>query len=103
MYHNDGIFKETRAAIVVDDLTGEINYQTCSDSEFLDRAEEQGHTFTLKGFEKFLYNGEYNALCATLNSTEYIMVRFINIYQDYDGNIFASDEPLGDKGYLKTY
>lgn len=79
-YSND-TFKECRVAIVVDNLET-INYQTCSDKVFLDKAEEQGNTWTLQGFQKFLESGEYNLFSEKIQHPFYMIVRFIDMYQE---------------------
>ena len=41
-------FLEYRVAIVKTDMTG-VNYQTCSDEDFYEKAAQQGTVFTLQG------------------------------------------------------
>lgn len=73
-------FKEYRVAIVVDNLET-INYQTCSNDIFLNKAEEQGNTWTLQGFQKFLESGEYNLFSEKIQHPNYMMLRFIPMHQ----------------------
>lgn len=88
-------FKEYKVAIVVDDFTGSINYHTCSDNEFLTKAEEQGHTWTLKGFEQFIDSGEYLKFDNSIKHPNYIITRFIRMYE-HDGVIFCDNEGISN-------
>lgn len=82
-------FKETRVAVVIDDFTV-INYQACSDEVFLTTAEMQGNVFTLQGFERFIYRGEFKALQDEVQHPNYLIVRFIDMYE-YNGTVYCND------------
>lgn len=86
-------FKETRVAIVVDDFSI-VNYQTCSDDLFYTTAEMQGTVFSLKGFEDFIYSGEFKAMQDQVQHPYYLIVRFIDFYEAYDGHIYCDNLPL---------
>jgi hypothetical protein len=94
-YCNINHFKETRVAIVVDDLTGPINYQTCTDNEFLTKAEEQGNTWTTIGFQKFIDSGAFLEFMHNVEHPNYLMTRFINMYE-HDGTVFCNDEGISN-------
>ena len=81
-YCTDYYFKEYRVAIVITDQT-KHDYRECADSIFLDLAEEQGHTFTLNGFTKFIESGELLQLMNSVPVAHYLFVRFIPMFQDY--------------------
>lgn len=81
-YCNDHYFKEYRVAIVVTPNV-EKDYRECPDATFLDLAEEQGHTFTLNGFTKFIESGELQQLMRSVPIGQYFFVRFIPMYQLY--------------------
>ena len=88
-------YAETRVALVIDDLTNpKFNPNTCTDSDFLDKAEEQGTVFTLKRFEQYIYSGELNELTAHVPSTQYLFPRFIRMYRTCGENqrIVTADE-----------
>lgn len=94
-------FVETRVALIVDNLV-KVNYQACSNTQFYERAEEQGTVFTLKGFEEFLMSGEYNKVTSNLSSTQYVLIRFIDMQIDHDGNITCVDTNNEDKNIQNT-
>lgn len=108
-YCNDYHFKEYRVAIVITDQV-EHDYRECVDSVFLDLAEEQGHTFTLNGFTKFIESGEFLQLMNSVPVAHYLFVRFIPMFQEHptlaqlEGKepmpeIFCSTtEKLGEEG-----
>ena len=79
---NDYYFKEYRVAIVITPNV-EKDYRECPDATFLDLAEEQGHTFTLNGFTKFIESGELQQLMRSVPIGQYFFVRFIPMYQLY--------------------
>ena len=81
-YCNDHYFKEYRVAIVITPNV-EKDYRECPDATFLDLAEEQGHTFTLEGFTKFIESGELQQLMRSVPIGQYFFVRFIPMYQLY--------------------
>ena len=81
-YCNDHYFKEYRVAIVITPNV-EKDYRECPDATFLDLAEEQGHTFTLNGFTKFIESGELQQLMRSVPIGQYFFVRFIPMYQLY--------------------
>ena len=81
-YCNDHYFKEYRVAIVITPNV-EKDYRECPDATFLDLAEEQGHTFTLNGFTKFIESGELQQLMRSVPIAHYFFVRFIPMYQLY--------------------
>lgn len=86
-------FKETRVAVVIDDFTL-VNYQACSDDLFYTTAEMQGSVFTLKGFENFIYTGEFKAMQDRVKHPNYLIVRFIDFYEYPDGFVYCSELPL---------
>ena len=77
---NDYYFKEYRVAIVITPNV-EKDYRECPDATFLDLAEEQGHTFTLNGFTKFIENGELQQLMRSTPVAHYFFIRFIPMFQ----------------------
>ena len=79
-YCNDYYFKEYRVAIVITPNV-EKDYRECPDATFLDLAEEQGHTFTLNGFTKFIESGELQQLMSKVPIGQYFFVRFIPMFQ----------------------
>ena len=81
-YCNDHYFKEYRVAVVITPNV-EKDYRECPDATFLDLAEEQGHTFTLEGFTKFIESGELQQLMRNVPIGQYFFVRFIPMYQLY--------------------
>lgn len=81
-YCTDQYFKEYRVAIVITDQI-ECDYRECADSVFLDLAEEQGHTFTLTGFTKFIESGELLQLMHSVPIAHYLFVRFIPMFQKH--------------------
>ena len=81
-YCNDHYFKEYRVAIVITPNV-EKDYRECPDATFLDLAEEQGHTFTLEGFTKFIESGELQQLMRSVPIGQYFFVRFIPMFQLY--------------------
>lgn len=81
-YCNDYYFKEYRVAIVITPNV-EKDYRECPDATFLDLAEEQGHTFTLEGFTKFIESGELQQLMRSVPVGQYFFVRFIPMFQLY--------------------
>ena len=81
-YCNDRYFKEYRVAIVITPNV-EKDYRECPDATFLDLAEEQGHTFTLNGFTKFIESGELQQLMRSVPIGQYFFVRFIPMFQLY--------------------
>ena len=81
-YCNEHYFKEYRVAIVITPNV-EKDYRECPDATFLDLAEEQGHTFTLNGFTKFIESGELQQLMRSVPIGQYFFVRFIPMYQLY--------------------
>ena len=81
-YCNDYYFKEYRVAIVITPNV-EKDYRECPDATFLDLAEEQGHTFTLEGFTKFIESGELQQLMRSVPIGQYFFVRFIPMFQLY--------------------
>lgn len=93
------MFKETRVGIVITDFTGPINYQTCSDEEFMETAEEQGSVWTLKGFEQFIYTGKLAEMMKNVQHPNYLVPRFCDLYEDYSGNLYYDDEPKKENDY----
>ena len=81
-YCKDHYFKEYRVAIVITPNV-EKDYRECPDATFLDLAEEQGHTFTLDGFTKFIESGELQQLMRSVPIAHYFFVRFIPMFQLY--------------------
>ena len=81
-YCNEHYFKEYRVAVVITPNV-EKDYRECPDATFLDLAEEQGHTFTLNGFTKFIESGELQQLMRSVPIGQYFFVRFIPMYQLY--------------------
>ena len=81
-YCKDLYFKEYRVAVVITPNV-EKDYRECPDATFLDLAEEQGHTFTLNGFTKFIESGELEQLMSKVPIGQYFFVRFIPMYQLY--------------------
>ena len=79
---NDYYFKEYRVAIVITPNV-EKDYRECPDATFLDLAEEQGHTFTLNGFTKFIESGELQQLMRSTPVAHYFFIRFIPMFQLY--------------------
>lgn len=88
-------FKEIRVGVIVDDLAGKVNYQECSDDDFLTKAEEQGTVWTLQGFQKFIESGELLDFIQFVKHPNYLMVRFINIYE-HDGVVYCDDEGISN-------
>ena len=76
-------FLEYRVALVITDMTG-VNYQTCSDEDFYDKAAEQGTVFTLKGFELFIYSGALTELMNSVQHPNYLLPRFIPVFEDQE-------------------
>ena len=81
-YCKDLYFKEYRVAVVITPNV-EKDYRECPDATFLDLAEEQGHTFTLEGFTKFIESGELQQLMRSTPISHYFFVRFIPMFQLY--------------------
>ena len=81
-YCNEHYFKEYRVAVVITPNV-EKDYKECPDATFLDLAEEQGHTFTLEGFTKFIESGELQQLMRSVPIAHYFFIRFIPMYQLY--------------------
>lgn len=81
-YCKDYYFKEYRVAIVVTPNV-EKDYRECPDAIFLDLAEEQGHTFTLNGFTKFIESGELQQLMRSVLIGQYFFIRFIPMFQKH--------------------
>ena len=81
-YCKDLYFKEYRVAVVITPNV-EKDYRECPDATFLDLAEEQGHTFTLNGFTKFIESGELQQLMRSVPIAHYFFVRFIPMFQLY--------------------
>ena len=81
-YCKDYYFKEYRVAVVITPNV-EKDYRECPDATFLDLAEEQGHTFTLNGFTKFIESGELQQLMSKVPIAHYFFVRFIPMFQLY--------------------
>ena len=81
-YCNEHYFKEYRVAVVITPNV-EKDYRECPDATFLDLAEEQGHTFTLEGFTKFIKSGELQQLMRSVPIGQHFFVRFIPMYQLY--------------------
>ena len=81
-YCKDLYFKEYRVAVVITPNV-EKDYRECPDATFLDLAEEQGHTFTLNGFTKFIESGELQQLMRSTPVAHYFFIRFIPMYQLY--------------------
>lgn len=81
-YCKDLYFKEYRVAIVITPNV-EKDYRECPDATFLDLAEEQGHTFTLNGFTKFIESGELQQLMRSVPIGQYFFVRFIPMFQKH--------------------
>ena len=75
-------FLEYRVAIVKTDMTG-VNYQTCSDENFYEKAAEQGTVFSLQGFEKFIYSGAMYELMNKTQHPYYLLPRFIPVFEDH--------------------
>ena len=93
---------ETRVAIVEDDLTGPVNYQTCSDETFYEKAEEQGNVFSLKGFEEYIYTGQLQNQMEQVHHPNYLIPRFIPVYE-IDGRIMLDDRPLKENRYAEYH
>ena len=91
---------ETRGAIVEDDLTGPVNYQTCSDETFYDKAEEQGNVFSLKGFEEYIYTGQLQNQMEQVHHPNYLIPRFIPVYK-IGGRVMLDDRPLEENRYAE--
>ena len=81
-YCNDYYFKEYRVAIVITPNV-EKDYRECPDATFLDLAEEQGNTFTLNGFTKFIESGELQQLMRSTPVAHYFFIRFIPMFQKH--------------------
>ena len=81
-YCNEHFFKEYRVAVVITPNV-EKDYRECPDATFLDLAEEQGHTFTLNGFTKFIESGELQQLMRSVPIGQYFFVRFIPMFQKH--------------------
>ena len=81
-YCKDLYFKEYRVAVVITPNV-EKDYRECPDATFLDLAEEQGHTFTLEGFTKFIESGELQQLTISVPIGQYLFIRFIPMFQEY--------------------
>ena len=79
-YCKDYYFKEYRVAIVITPNV-EKDYRECPDATFLDLAEEQGNTFTLNGFTKFIESGELQQLMSKVPIGQYFFIRFIPMFQ----------------------
>ena len=79
-YCNEHYFKEYRVAIVITPNV-EKDYRECPDATFLDLAEEQGYTFTLNGFTKFIESGELQQLMSEVPIAHYFFIRFIPMFQ----------------------
>lgn len=94
-YCNDRYFKEYRVAIVITPNV-EKDYRECPDATFLDLAEEQGHTFTLEGFTKFIESGELQQLMRSTPIAHYFFVRFIPMFQMYPHSFaqLRGEEPV---------
>lgn len=75
--------EETRFALVSWNLTGVINYNTCSNKLFLDKAEEQGTVFSLQGAEKFIESGELNKYVKEEElKGNFVLPRFIHLKEE---------------------
>ena len=93
-YCKDYFFKEYRVAIVVTPNV-EKDYRECPDVTFLDLAEEQGHTFTLEGFTKFIESGELQQLMRSVPIAHYFFVRFIPMFQKHPTLLqLEGEEPM---------
>lgn len=81
---------ETRLALVSWDLKGPINYNTCSNDQFLTEAENQGTVFSLPGAEKYIQSGELSQYVQQEEAKgNYVYPRFIHIAEDYFGNPYC--------------
>ena len=94
-YCNDHYFKEYRVAVVITPNV-EKDYRECPDATFLDLAEEQGHTFTLNGFTKFIESGELQQLMRSVPIAHYFFVRFIPMFQMHPHSFaqLRGEEPM---------
>lgn len=81
-YCTNNYFKEYRVAIIITDQV-QHDYRECADSIFLDLAEEQGHTFTLNGFTRFIESGQLLELMHSVPIAHYLFVRFIPMFQKH--------------------
>lgn len=99
---NEYYFKETRVALVVDDYTSDINYQTCSDEVFYAKAEEQGTVFTLEGMEEYIYTGQLQEQMSQIKHPNYLIPRFIPVYEN-DNQVYLDDRPLEENKYAKYH
>lgn len=91
------MFLETRVALVVDDLTGPVNYQGCRNSMFYDKAEEQGTVFTLQGFEQYIMSGEFKHFQDNIKHPNYLIVRFVDVHEtctEYDAERYDLDRKV---------
>lgn len=91
------MFLETRVALVVDDLTGPVNYQTCRNYMFYEKAEEQGTIFSLQGFEQYIMSGEFKMFQDNIKHPNYLMVRFIDMHEtctEYDAEKLNLDREV---------
>ena len=91
-------FFEYRVALVVTDMTG-VNYQKCSDEVFYSKAIQQGTVFTLKGFERFIYSGAMTELMNKTQHPNYLLPRFIPVFQDSEFRIYVDTEDLKEYRY----
>lgn len=81
---------ETRLALVSWDLKGPINYNTCSNNQFLTEAENQGTVFSLQGAEKYIQSGELSQYVQQEEAKgNYVYPRFIHIAEDYFGRPYC--------------
>ena len=91
---------ETRVALVIDNLSGPVNYQTCSDETFYEKAEEQGTVFSLKGFEEYIYTGQLYEQMTQVQHPNYLLPRFIPVYE-IDERLYLDDRPLKENHYAE--
>ena len=94
-YCKDLYFKEYRVAVVITPNV-EKDYRECPDAAFLDLAEEQGNTFTLNGFTKFIESGELQQLMRSVPIAHYFFVRFIPMFQKHPSSFaqLEGKEPM---------
>jgi hypothetical protein len=91
-------FLEYRIALVVTDMTG-VNYQKCSDEVFYSKAIQQGTVFTLKGFERFIYSGALTELMNKTQHPNYLLPRFIPVFQDEYFRTYVDTRELKEYRY----
>jgi hypothetical protein len=93
-------FFEYRVGLVITDMTGK-NYQKCSDEDFYNKAAQQGTIFTLKGFERFIYSGALTELMNSVQHPNYLLPRFMPVFEDEDFRIYVDTEELKENRYAE--